>query len=166
MAARPSSTLALSCIQPPPVAEAVATAEVAFVGTVTAVANDGKLAEITVEEVWVGSDLPATIQLGSGRPANDPEAVWDRTYTAGTRYLFFPLIEEGQLVDGPCGFTQEWQAELEKVRPADFRTPTSGEPEPLDPVSAAGDLVVPIAGVAILAIVIIGGAMVVGRRQT
>ncbi len=164
-AARPPSAMALSCIAPPPIGEAVATAEIAFVGTVTAVANDGKLASVAVESIWAGPDMPGTIQLGSGRPANDPEAVWDRTYTAGTRYLFFPYVEEGKLVDGPCSFTQEWQADFEKVRPSTAREPMPTTPEPEDPLAALGGLVLPAIGVGILAVVVIGGAMIVSRRQ-
>ncbi len=165
LAARPPSTLALSCIQPPPVEEAVASAEIAFVGTVTAAANLGRWATISVEEVWAGSDLPAVVEVRGGGAAG-AESMADRSYVVGTRYLFFPYVEEGRLTDNICSSTQEWQPEVEKVRPADVRTPTSGEPEPVDPVAALGGLVVPIVGVAVLAIVIIGGAMLVARRQT
>lgn len=166
LAAHPPRVAALSCIAPPPMAEAVAQAEIAFVGTVTAVANDAHLASVSVEEVWVGPDMPEVVEVGNVRPANDPELVWDRTYTQGVRYLFLPTIEEGRLVDSPCGFTSEWQPEFEQVRPATIRTPGVATPTPgPDPVAALGELVVPIGGVAILAIVIIGGAMLVSRRE-
>lgn len=150
---------------PPPMDQAVGQAEIAFVGTVTALANDAHLASVSVEEVWTGPDLPSVVEVGNVRPAGDPESVWDRTYTLGARYLFFPYVEDGRLVDGPCTFTSEWQPELEQYRPATVRTPDEVEPEPSDPLATLGDLVLPMAAVAILTVVIIGGAMLVSRRQ-
>ena len=164
-AAHSPAAWALSCIAPPPMDEAVVQAEIAFVGTVTAVANDAHLASISVEEVWAGPDLPSVVEVGNVRPAGDPESVWDRSYTQGVRYLFFPYVEDGRLVDGPCTFTREWQPELEQYRPTSVRTPDEVAPERTDPLASLDGLAVPVAGIAILAIVIIGGAMLVSRRQ-
>ena len=76
MLARPPAAAALSCMQPPPMDQAVAEAEIAFVGTVTAVTNGAHLASVSVEEVWAGPDLPSVVEVGNVRPANDPESVW------------------------------------------------------------------------------------------
>lgn len=164
-AARPSGTFALSCMAPPPLDQAIKESDIVFVGTVTALANDGHLASVAVEEVWVGPDMPAVVEVGNVRPANDPESVWDRIYALDTKYVFFPYVEEGRLVDSPCGFTQEWQPDVERFRPADYRTPTPSDPGPTDPVSALGGLLGPALGVGLLAVVVVGGAMFVSRRR-
>ncbi|MEK6719069.1 MAG: hypothetical protein AABZ33_00205 [Chloroflexota bacterium] len=165
-AAHPPAAWALSCMAPPPMDEAVVRAEIAFVGTVTAVANDAHLASISVEEVWAGPDLPAVVEVGNVRPADDPESVWDRTYTPGARYLFFPYVEDGRLVDGPCTFTSEWQPDFAKFRPESARTAAPAEPNPADPAAVAGGLVGPAIAVGILGVAIIGGAWFVSRGRS
>ena len=163
LASRPPAALGLSCIQPAPVPEAVAQAEIAFVGTVTGVANEGRWATVSVEEIWRGPDMPPVVEVHGGGP-NPSDSLADRTFTVGTRYLFFPFVDQGVLTDNICSSTAEFTPEV-SYRPPEFRTPTPGEPEPADPVAALGDIAVPVGGVALLAIVIIGGAMLASRRQ-
>lgn len=163
LAFRPAAALGLSCIQPPPIPEAVAQADIAFVGTVTAVVNEGRWATVSVEEIWKGPDMPKVVEVhGGGQAAS--ESMADRSFTVGARYVFFPFVEEGILTDNICSSTAELTPEI-SYRPAEVRAPLSGEPEPMDPVAVVGDLALPIGGVALLAIVIIGGAMLVSRRE-
>lgn len=163
LALKPPAALGLSCIQPPPLGEAVAQAEIAFVGTVTGVANEGRWATVSVEEIWKGPDMPPVVEVHGGGP-NPSDSLADRTFTAGTRYVFFPYVEEGVLTDNICSSTMEFPFEI-SFRPETFRTPTPSEPEPADPIATIGSLAVPIGAVAFLAVVIIGGAMLVSRRE-
>jgi len=163
VAIRPGVARGLSCIQPPPLPDAVAQAEIAFVGTVTATINDGRWATVAVEEIWKGPDMPPVVEVHGGGP-NPSDSLADRTFTAGTRYVFFPYVEDGVLTDNICSSTMEFPFEI-SFRPESFRTPTPSEPEPADPIATIGDLAVPIGAVAFLAVVIIGGAMLVSRRQ-
>lgn len=163
LAIRPEVARGLSCIQPPPLPDAVAQAEIAFVGTVTATLNEGRWATVAVEEVWKGPDFAEVVEVHGGGP-NASETLADRSFAVGTRYVFFPYVENGVLTDNICSSTIELTPEI-SYRPAEVRTPAPAEPAPVDPVAAVGDLALPIGGVALLAIVIIGGAMLVGRRQ-
>jgi len=153
------------CQMAPPIEEAVRTAELAFVGTVTEVANGGRSASVRVEEVWRGGEMPASVTvLGGMDPAQPMED--DRTFEAGVRYLFLPFAIDRQLVDNICSATRPWVDELEAVRPAGVQTPApTAAPAALGPLSAVADLALPL-----LTALLIGGAaltvaVVVGRRR-
>lgn len=124
--ATPATTLA-DCMIPPPIEEAVRSAEIVFVGTVDATTNRGTWASVTVEEVWIGPDQPASVIVHGGPGGNAGTSV-DRTFEVGTKYLFFPYVD-GQvgLADNSCTSTQPWAAALLPLRPASVRAPT-GEP--------------------------------------
>ena len=141
-----------SCALIPQPAQAVREAEVAFVGTVMSIANQDRWATVAVEEVWIGSDLPVTVEVRGG-PAGNVASSVDRSFVAATRYLFTVSVANGRLHDSICSGTTEWTADLARFRPAGAR-PALGaqtEPPPPDPLA----LVVPL-----LAAASVGGALV------
>lgn len=119
MFSTPTATLA-SCMQPPLIEEALRTAEIVFVGTVTATSNRDTWASVAVEEIWKGPDQAGSILIKGGPGGNAATSV-DRAFKAGVKYLFFPHASEGALQDNSCTSTTEWSADLLKLRPADAR---------------------------------------------
>lgn len=150
------------CMMPPPVEQAVQRAEIAFVGTVTGVANSGRWATVAVEEVWVGPDLPPVISVRGGPEGNSATSV-DRSFTAGTRYLFMPFIAEGILQDNSCSSTSIWVPSHAEIRPANARQPVSPEPEPAASFDVAS-MIVPAALIVGAGALVFGAALVLRRR--
>jgi hypothetical protein len=107
--------------------DALATAEIAFVGTVVAAVDGGPRAVFSVEEVWVGQ-LLATAEVRGLGDAGFMED--DRQWTVGVRYLVIPFVEAGLLRDTICSATSEWRDELAALRP-----PTAHPPGGLGTVS-------------------------------
>jgi hypothetical protein len=150
--AAPATALA-DCMIPPPVEEAMTSAEVVFVGTVTATTNRDTWANVTVEEVWKGPDQPVSVIVHGGPGGNAATSV-DRTFEVGTKYLLFPYVDERLgLADNSCTSTQPWTEALLPLRPANVRQPT-GAPE------GAGFDVGGIVGPLVVAIVV--GALLLG----
>ena len=160
------------CVEPTPIEEAVRTSDVVIVGTVTAVAEEGTRATVQVEEIW---RAPATLAiepevLVHGGPGGRTSV--DRTFEAGTRYLFtITLGEDGRLTDSQCSSTMVWDAKLVPLRPAGAiqpqpggdgtAQPTAGEAAPFDPWSVIGP-----AGVAIaVALALLGAGLLARGRQ-
>lgn len=145
--------------------EAIANANVVLVGTVTDLSNENRWARVEVEEVWKGPDLPAVVVVRGG-----PEpGVWtsvDRTYRA-VRYLFIVQFDGRVLTDSVCGKTAEWSDNLLVFRPDDWRGPAGAHGEGGDEMGSIdpGAIAVPIAGVALLGLAIIGGSSWVARRR-
>ncbi|NJD28451.1 MAG: hypothetical protein FIA92_09150 [Chloroflexi bacterium] len=152
----PGAVLA-DCMMPPPIEEAVKSAEVVFVGTVVAVQDQGRRATVEVEEVWRGPDLPVTTVVLGGQGEGLTSV--DRTYEVGMKYVFFPSVdpESRALVDNLCTNTTPWQDDYEAVRPAEARPPI-GEPS-TEPVGFDVASLVPIGG---LVLVVSGVLLVVG----
>lgn len=164
LAAAPAPALA-DCQMAPPTEEAVRTADLVFVGSVTAIANGGRSASVRVEEVWRGGEMPAEVTvLGGTEPAQAMED--DRTFEAGVRYVFLPFVVDGQLVDNICTATAPWVEGFAAVRPADARTPLPSATETAaGPFAPVADLALPL-----LTALLIGGsavavAVVVSRRR-
>ncbi len=160
--AAPSIALA-DCAMPPPIEEAVKTADIVFVGTVAATTNRNSWASVEVTEVWRGPDQPRAVVVRGGPPGNAATSV-DRAFETGVTYLFFPFADsEIGLADNSCTSTTPWTEELAALRPADSRAPIGAEAQ-AGGFDAAGVLV-PL-GVAI----IVGGALLLaglaarGRR--
>jgi hypothetical protein len=143
MLAAPAIALA-DCMMPPPVAEAVKTAEIVFVGTVTETSNRNSWATVQVEDVWKGPDVPALVVVKGGPGGNAATSV-DRTFEVGVKYLFFPYLgnstepapgrgieAEVGLADNSCTNTTPWTPELADLRPADARGPIGAAPEASD----------------------------------
>lgn len=149
------------CMMPPPIEQAVQKAEIAFVGTVLKVANSGRWATVAVEEVWVGPDLPPVISVRGGPEGNSATSV-DRSFTAGTRYLFIPFIAEGELQDNSCSSTTEFVPDHARLRPATARQPVSPEPEPAASFDVAS-MIVPAALIVGAGALVFGAALVLRR---
>lgn len=125
--AAPSAARA-DCMPPPPIEDAVKSAEIVFVGTVAATSNRSSWASVTVEEVWRGPDQAAQVLVKGGPGGNAATSV-DRSFEVGVKYLFFPYADAGGLADNSCTSTTRWTADLAALRPADARAPvgaTSG----------------------------------------
>ena len=152
--AAPSAALA-DCMPPPPIEEALKSAEIVFVGTVAATSNRSSWASVTVEEVWRGPDQPAQVLVKGGPGGNAATSV-DRSFEVGVKYLFFPYAADGGLADNSCTSTTQWSAELAALRPADARAPVGATQGGggLD----VGGLVAPFA----VALLVAGALLVVG----
>lgn len=162
--AAPPTALA-SCALSPPIAEALAEAEIVFVGTVTATAERDLWATVTVEEIWKGPDLPVVVQVKGGQGGNVGTSV-DREFRSGVKYLFTPtMLQDGTFSDNACTPTRVWEEALAALRPADARGPIGGTP-PEPSGFDVGGLVVPL-GVALLvaAALLIVGLAVRGRQS-
>jgi hypothetical protein len=118
-----------SCAVIPEPAQAVREAELAFVGRVVGLANQDRWATVAVEEVWVGPDLSTTVEVRGGSEGNTASSV-DRSFAAGTRYLFTVTQSEGRLHDSSCSGTTVWAPDLARLRPADARPPIGASLDP------------------------------------
>lgn len=154
------------CQMAPPIEEAVRTADLVFVGSVTAIADGGRSASVRVEEVWRGGEMPAEVTvLGGTEPAQPMED--DRTFEAGVRYVFFPFVVDGQLVDSICTATAPWVEGFAAVRPADARTPLpSATGTASGPLAAVADLALPLLTALLIGGAAVAVAIVVSRRRT
>jgi hypothetical protein len=149
----PAMALA-DCMMPPPVEEAVRSADIVFVGTVAQTSNRNSWASVQVTEVWRGPDQPQGLVVKGGPGGNSATSV-DRSFQAGVTYLFFPYHDPALgLADNSCSSTTPWSDDLAALRPADFRAPI-GEATGESGFDIGG-LLLPI-GVAVL----VGGALLV-----
>jgi hypothetical protein len=127
--ASPATTLA-DCMMPPPIEDAVKSAEIAFVGTVTTTSNRNSWASVQVEEVWRGPDQPVTVVIKGGPGGNAATSV-DRAFEPGVKYLFFPYADPTLgLADNSCSSTTPWAEAMVALRPADVREPIGADPAP------------------------------------
>ncbi len=148
LAARPAPALA-DCPVPPSPAEALNATTLAFVGVVTAVADNAQTATFDVQEIWKGTNLADPITVYGGGVATAGTAAEGRSWTVGTRYLVFPNVDkDGNLIDSTCSPTVEYTAALDALRPASAHAPqgppTSGPPG--DPPIAAVFLLILLLG--------------------
>ncbi len=135
----PAGAALASCELPRPLQESVDQAHAVFVGTVTGLDYQDRVATVEVHEVWKG-DVGATATVVGTSPLSELEAAKaeghevftsvDRTYAAGERYLFVSWSEtDGAFMDSGCSNTQVYGPDLDAFRPADARTiepPASG----------------------------------------
>jgi hypothetical protein len=118
--AAPAPTFA-SCAIMADIRDAMTSADIIFVGTVTATANRDTWATVTVEDVWRGPDQPAQVLIKGG-PAGNAATSVDRTFAVGEKYLFFPYADPaGGISDNSCSSTRVWSPDLAALRPADAR---------------------------------------------
>mgnify|MGYP000070615633 CR=1 FL=1 len=103
------------CVATDP-ATAIATAPIVFVGTVTATANEGRWAQVRVDEEWRGGPLPAVVEVrGGGEPGTATSI--DRVF-GPLQYLFFVRqLAPGSFADDACSATTAWSPELAALRP-------------------------------------------------
>lgn len=109
------------CTSPQIATERVRFASIVLVGTVQS--WDGTTAQIEIEEIWRGPDLPRDIEVV-------PEA--GRAYTEGARYLLFPTSSPSPLADPRCSATIRWSDELADLRPESARVPGAAPAQDAD----------------------------------
>ncbi len=148
-----------SCAPPIPLEEAMEQAPVVFVGTVTKVEHDGRLATFTVGEVWKG-DVEARVLVSGGPTPSDLDGLGfgesvvtsvDRNFEEGATYLVVPFgTEKGVYMDNSCSATQVYDSNLDEFRPANAYTPVDPGPD--------GDVM--IARIAVGVVVLVAGGAV------
>lgn len=163
--ASPGAALA-SCVMLPPVDNAAQTADIVFVGTVSATSNGNRWAEVAVQEVWRGPDMPKTVVIQGGPAGNTMTSV-DRSFQVGVTYLFFPYVDPatGALADNSCTGTTEFTDDLVRLRPADARQPLGG-----DPAETAGGFdvqsLLPVGlALAVFGVLLVVGLVARGRQE-
>jgi hypothetical protein len=128
-----------SCAPLPPLAKPLAAAEVVFVGTVTRLEHDGRVATFRVEEVRKGVVGSTVVVNGSAvslaalekaaRKGLGIASSVDRTYELGVRYLVVPHDASREvLLDNSCSATQIYMSKLDASGPpreASFPPPPS-----------------------------------------
>lgn len=104
------------CPSPQTEDAAVATGQVVFVGTVTAVSNQSRWATVQVEERWTGAGgLPDRVAVHGGAEPGQTTP-YDRTYDLA-RYLFVVNIAPDYFFDDACTGTIAWSSSLARLRP-------------------------------------------------
>jgi hypothetical protein len=141
------------------VQDAIRSAPTVFVGTVTDLSNGGRVAAVRVDDVWRGSGIPSSVEVVGTPDLNAAATSVDRTYRAGSQYLFVP--DGGgpeNFTDNSCTATQLYSGSLEAMRPA-------GAPGVRTRVSSP----FPLAVVVLAGLVALGGlvtALTLRRRRT
>ena len=149
----------------PTVREAMGTADIVFVGTVSATAQNNAWATVSIEEVWKGPDLPAVFEVRGGPGGNTVTSV-DRAFEVGTRYLFVPFgMEDTFASDNSCSATQPWDESLAALRPADARGPIGGPPPAPAPFDLLG-AVLPFGVALLVAGVLVAVGLVARSRRS
>lgn len=129
---------AASCELPPPIEQAIARAHTVFVGTVTALQHDGRVARFNVDEIWKG-ELGSLAVVTGGPTVGELEAAAadglgiatsvDRTYELGTRYLVVAHgADADSFLDSACSVTQPFTADLDQYRPEGAHVPPTDPP--------------------------------------
>lgn len=127
----PAGAARASCEEAIPLPQALSAAHAVFVGTVTGLDYQDRVATVAVDEVWKGSvGAEVTVSGGGGigyleqaRAQGDMSFTSvDRTYAHGERYLFVTYAGEGSaFMDNQCSNTQLYERRLDAFRPADAR---------------------------------------------
>ena len=161
--------VAADCEPASSVEEALASTQVAFVGTVV-FKPQGPGAGLEVDEVWVG-EVGATVEIhGLGFNAEGQLGEDDRNWQLGARYLVIPYVGDGGLLrDHICTATTKWRAALADLRPADAHAPepvpTPVPAEVVPPLTSAPLTfpLVPLVAAAIALLIVIGVAVLAFR---
>ena len=141
-----AGNVSADCSAPPALPVAIAQADAVFVGVVETLTNDGRWAQVRVEEVWRGEVSAPVMEVRGGELAGAGSSV-DRTYVLGTRYLFVLPLHEGRLVDNACTSTTEWDGSMAELRPANAVSTI----RPAEEAGSSG-----LAGLALMAILALG----------
>lgn len=151
----------------------IATSDVVILGTVTAVSNSDRWAQVQVDEIWKGAKSAVTWSPGDpaliveirGGPEPGTFSSVDRTFSPG-RYLFTLGFDGSHLIDNSCSGTTAWTDAFGGLRPADAVVLTDS-PEAtgvaIDLNGVVGFLG-PALGIALLALLVIGGSWFLSRR--
>lgn len=148
-----------SCAGVVSVQDSVRSAPTVFVGTVLDVSNGGRVATVRVDDVWRGRGIAASVDVVGSPDLNAAATSVDRTYAAGSQYLFVPDGGGPQhFSDNNCTATQIYAGTLAALRPAS----APGAPVRV-PSTFPLSLVLVVAGLVLLGGV--GTAVILGRRR-
>lgn len=150
------------CAALPPLEKSVAAAHVVFVGTVTRLEYDARVATFRVEEVWKGTVKPMVVVNGSSvslgaleEAARDGFGISssvERAYQLGVRYLVVSHGTSGELLlDNSCSATRVYTSKLNAFG-------TSREASPPSP-DESGRLAAPSEGTSRLMVGVVAGAI-------
>lgn len=149
-----------SCVAPPSIREQVASAGLVFVGTVLSTSDGDRVARVRVESIWRGPEVPTYIEVRGSPIAGGGASSIDRTYSAGTRYLFVLYSADQPLQGSNCSGTQVYSSEVAALAPAGARSPAP--PTAADEVKNAVTLYwLPALGF----LVLVAAAAVIGLRR-
>jgi hypothetical protein len=126
---------AASCAPPagPPRPPSLVAYDQVFAGLVERTTNGGDAAEVRVEDVWHGPDLPPRVVVVGGQLERGVASSADRSYRAGERYAFFvDRADDGSLRDNACTPTAPLSS-LASVDPPGTRLPDPSAAAPADP---------------------------------
>jgi hypothetical protein len=174
-----ASPSAASCAPHMSLTEAVGTADLVVVGTVTATRSANRIATVSVDEIWKG-DASAVIEIAGGPEADNSLTTVDRTYDIGTRYLFF-VFEPARhgsggtfgagYEDNVCSNTRPYSADLDALRPPSARNVAAASPSTTPPATAAptptpaaDDGIAPVVLLAFAAVACCAVVLAIGRR--
>jgi hypothetical protein len=127
--ARPAAAVVIpGCAEAPPIAEVVATANVAFIGTVAAVTDEEREATVDVTRVWKGGPLPSRVHVrGNVATQAKVHTALDKTYAQGAQYLFLPTAGASpSFAETACSSTALLSSELAALAPAGGGDPPVG----------------------------------------
>lgn len=167
----PSSVLA-DCADGPPLAQAVQSADIVFVGTVTATQHRETWATVVVHEVWRGPSQPVDLVIRGGPGGNSMTSV-DRVFEAGVKYLFFPYVDSdaeplpGQAIglsDNNCSSTTPWAEAMLELRPAEVIQPVV--PATTEPGIDLGGLIAPTGVALVVAAALLAVGLLARGRQS
>jgi len=132
-----------------PAPDVVASADVVFVGTLTAADSTGTQATFAVEEVWKGDDLPSVVAV-TGSPGQ-----WFVPAPL-TRYLVLATAAGGTLhVGNECNQAYLWDASMAAQRPSTAHPPLSASTDAVVevpvPILVIAGIVALVAGVSLVA---------------
>jgi hypothetical protein len=110
-----------SCAIPSPLPDRLQAARVVFVGTVVGLSDSGRRAQVRVETIWKGPDLPRVVDVVGSPAGLGGASSIDRTFQADQRYLFVLADERPPFSDNSCSATQPYTAAVAAYAPADAR---------------------------------------------
>ena len=99
------ATASATCSPPSDVAQALDEASTVFVGEVTAVADDGTTAIMSVLSIWKGRDLPGRVEV-HGADATGENAA---QFVAGAAYLVVPENNRAPFLASICSATRPYE---------------------------------------------------------
>lgn len=159
------ATASASCAMPIPIEEALRTAEIVIVGTVTSTENQGRWAAVQVHEIWKGPGLPATVVVRGG-PGPGVATSVDRTFSIGARMLLtLARDEQGNLTDNACSSSTEWNVGLERLRPAAPGTPLPNDDQADGGIDVSG-VVGPVGVALVVAVLLLAAGLLARGRQS
>ncbi len=99
--------------------QTIRSAPTIFVGTVTDLASNGRVATVRVDDIWRGSTVPSSVEVVGSPDLSAAATSVDRTYVAGAQYLFVPDGGGPQsFTDNSCTATQPFTRGLGALRPS------------------------------------------------